>query len=122
MNSTDHQDIYGISGSTGSKKLLETGKYSITQDSASQEYFADASSILAFFYHGQCYFFTACVPTNVGIMFQLDFVFSTIKDTLKGLGENISKQKKTSCEIDKVRKLSKHKRIAKNFFVWNFFV
>jgi len=38
MNSTDHQDIYGISGSTGSKELLETRKY-----------FADASSILAFF-------------------------------------------------------------------------
>ena len=40
MNSTDHQDIYGISGSTGSKKLLETGKYSITQGSASWEYFS----------------------------------------------------------------------------------
>ena len=49
MNSTDHQDIYGISGSTGSTKLLETGKYSITQGSASYEYFTDASSILAFF-------------------------------------------------------------------------
>ena len=49
MNSTDHQNIYGISGSTGSTKLLETGKYSITQASASYEYFADASSILAFF-------------------------------------------------------------------------
>ena len=74
-----------------------------------------------FFYHSQCYFFTARVPTNVGIMFQLGFVFSTIKDTLKGLGENFSKQKKNSCEIDKVRKLSKHKRVAKNLFVWNFF-
>ena len=87
MNSTDHQDIYRISSSTGSKKLLETGKYSITQGSASWEYFADASSILAFFYNSQCYFFTARVLTNVGIMFQLGFVFSTIKDTLKGVGE-----------------------------------
>ena len=48
MNSTDHQDIYGISGSTGSTNL-ETGKYSITQGSASLEYFTDVSSILAFF-------------------------------------------------------------------------
>ena len=33
------------------------------------------------------------------------------------LGENL--KKKTSCESDKVRKLSRHKHIAKNLFVWN---
>jgi len=54
---------------------------------------------LHFFYHSQCYFFTARVPTNLGIMFQLGFVFSTIKDTLKGLGENFCKQKKLAVKL-----------------------
>ena len=34
-----------ISGSTGSKKSLETGKYFLNQGSACCEYFTDASSI-----------------------------------------------------------------------------
>ena len=45
------QRYFLISGSTRSKKSLETGKYSISEGSPSMEYFADASSIsyIAFF-------------------------------------------------------------------------
>ena len=95
------------------------------------EYFADASSISCitfFFCHSQCYFYTARVPTNVGIMFHFSFVFCTfIKLFHKAempSGENFFKQKKNngSCETDKVRKLSKHKHVAKNLFVWNVFI
>ena len=52
-------------------------------------------------------------------MFQFSFVFCTfIKLFHKAetpLGENFFKQKKNnrSCETDKVRKLSKHKHVAK---------
>ena len=91
-----------ISGSTRSKKSLETGKYSISEGSASMEYFADASSIsyITFFCHSQCYFYTACGPTNVGIMFQFSFVFWTFITLFHKaetpLGENFFKQKKTT--------------------------
>jgi len=47
-----------ISGSTGSKKSLETGKYFLNQGSACCEYFTDALSILVFFYRCQCFVYT----------------------------------------------------------------
>jgi len=76
--STSLRNLF-ISGSTGSNKSLETGKYSITYGSTTWEYFTDASSILALsFYHSQCYVYTAHVPTNAGIMFQFSFVLCTI--------------------------------------------
>ena len=87
------------------------GKYSISEGSASMEYFADASSI-------------SCITLS----FQFSFVFCTfIKLFYKAetpLVENFFKQKKNnrSCETDKVRKLSKHKHVAKNLFVWNVFI
>jgi len=37
-----------ISGSTDSKKSLETGKYSLPQGSACQEYVTDAPNVLMF--------------------------------------------------------------------------
>ena len=46
-----------ISGSTGCKKSLETGKYSLPQGSACSEYFTDALNILIF----KIFFFNVCL-------------------------------------------------------------
>ena len=53
------------------------------------------------------------------IMFQFSFVLCTIKYKMR-LGEKffLNLNKETSCEIDKVRKLSKHKHVVKDLFAW----
>jgi len=52
-------------------------------------------------------------------MFQFSFVLCTIKYKMR-LGEKffLNLNKETSCEIDKVRKLSKRKHVEKDLFVW----
>ena len=58
-------------------------------------------------------------------MFQFSFVFWTIKLFHKAeahLGEIFLNKLWNCCEIDKVSKLSKHKHVAKNLFVWNVFI
>ena len=54
-----------ISGSTRSRKLLETGKYSVSEGSASMEYFADASSISCItFFLSQSMLFLHCMRAD----------------------------------------------------------